>query len=68
MTKKLVIGILVGAGALGATVAYYRHRFLEHFRLQVDSVQDHEVGSDDWFLDQVNPDLCDAVREELHHG
>lgn len=41
MTKKLIIGILVG-GALGATVAYYRHRFLERFGLQVDSVQDHE--------------------------
>lgn len=59
MTKKLIIGVLVG-GALGATVAYYRHRFLERFGLQVDSTEDHEVGSDGWFRE--------AVEEEVHHG
>jgi CRISPR/Cas system-associated protein Csm6 len=43
MNKKLIVGILVG-GALGATVAYYRHRIMERFVLvPVDSPRDHEA-------------------------
>lgn len=75
VTKKLIIGILLG-GALGATVAYYRYRFLEHFKLQAPEPEEAEeekpftVDNRAWTGNprarfQFNPDTGDL---EAHHG
>jgi hypothetical protein len=65
VNKKLIIGILV-AGALGATVAYYRHRILVNgYLVPVDGPRDH---SDKTFASAEEFDeylVSDDYREDL---